>query len=84
MKDGEFDLKYQDGLMEMRAEGRYDAAKMATPQQFNLPLKVELRAKTDSTDINLEYAQGWICYNHHQTRNKWFIMDFSGETVNSI
>jgi len=83
VKNGEFDLKYTDGLMEIRAEGRYDGAQMVTPRQFGLPLKIEMRAETNNTDINLEYAKGWICYNHHQTRNKWFIMDFLSGSVSS-
>jgi len=83
IKHGEFDLKFADGLMEMKAPGLYEAAKMATPQEFTLPLKIELRAKTNHSDIDIEYAKGWVCYNHHQVRNKWFIMDVVDGSVNS-
>ena len=83
MKNGEFDVKYSGGLMEMTAPGLYDAAMMATPREFTLPIKIELRAKTNKTDINMDFGKGWISYNHHQVGKKWFIMDIVSGHVKS-
>jgi hypothetical protein len=52
---------------------------MATLQQFNAPLKIELRAKTDSTDITLLYAKGAMCLDNAQLPNQLFIKDIEDE-----
>jgi len=83
VKTGEFDVKYSGGLMEITALGLYDAASMTTPTEFSLPIKIELRAKTNKTDINIDFGKGWVSYNHHQTPAKWFIMDIISGHVKS-
>ena len=68
-------LSYEEGFMIMKAGENDGDACMMTQQQFTVPIKIELRAKTDKTDINLEFAQICIAYNHDKVRNKYFIMD---------
>jgi len=68
-------LSYEDGFMIMKAGENDGDACMMTQQQFTVPIKIELRAKTDKTDINLEFAQICIAYNHDKVRNEYFIMD---------
>ncbi len=62
-KRGDLELKYENGTMVMRKAG-FDGfvSGMETPRQFSVPLKIELRAKTDSTDIVLRYAKGGITF----------------------
>jgi len=58
---GDFELRLAGGMPEMKMEG--DKCRMVTPQQFTAPLKIELRAKTDSTNIRMNYAQGGVVLN---------------------
>ena len=60
-KRGDFELNYKSGLMEIKMDG--DMNSMATTQKFTAPLKIELRAKTDSTNIRLKYAKGLLIFN---------------------
>jgi len=76
VKEGDFaDLRYADGLLIMKVDGYEGNGKMKTPQQFNAPLKIELRAKTDSTDITMQYAKGDVCFDDKQLPNQLFIKD---------
>ena len=73
--NSDISLSYEDGFMIMKAGENDGDACMMTQQQFTVPIKIELRAKTDKTDINLEFAQICIAYNHDKCRNEYFIMD---------
>ena len=46
-----------------------------TTQNYNLPLKIELRAKTASNDLTLEYAQGFILFNWEHDNTTLFMRD---------
>jgi len=82
IQEGEFDeLRFADGMMIMKVDGYEGKGKMTTPQQFKVPLKIELRAKTDSTDITLLYAKGDMCLDNKQLRNKLFIKDIVDEKM---
>lgn len=64
-KHGDFELKYADGAMLFKINGYPNEAGMKTPQQFKIPLKIELRAKTDLCSIILTYAKGNINLHWH-------------------
>ena len=63
--------------MVMTIEGYEDRRWMLTPQQFNVPLKIELRAKTDSTSIAIGYAKGCLFLNDKQIPNKLTVEDIT-------
>jgi len=44
---------------------------------FHGSLKIELRAKTDSTDIDIGYAKGTILLDHMHFRKKLFVADIT-------
>jgi len=56
-------LRYENGLMVITEINK--ASRMATPREFKAPLKIELRAKTDSTNIRLHYSIGRLILNFH-------------------
>jgi len=66
VKHGELELAYENGLMLMKAEGYSNG--MRTTQQFKLPLKIEVRAKTDG-EIHVKYENGFISLNSIHFRN---------------
>jgi len=58
------DVQYENSMMVMHADG-HDCG-MLTAETFTVPLKVELRAKTDSSNIRMRYNQvevilNWEC-----------------------
>jgi len=57
---------------------RNESKGLATPNKFNLPLKIKLRAKTNSTDIILTCAKSTLVYNHHHFRDKLTLFDDDG------
>ena len=63
VKRGDLELAYKNGTMVIKKDG-FDgfSSGMETPRQFNVPLKIEMRAKTDSTDIVIRYARGGITF----------------------
>jgi len=65
VKEDNVNLKYKDGAMVIKVEkGVGDMINMETPQQFSGPVKIELRAKTDSSDIIIGYGQSSVCFDH--------------------
>ena len=62
VKNADFSLTYTDNLMIMKSEADYHGG-MAIPQTFHLPLKIELRAKTDSTDLCISCKPGLLNIN---------------------
>jgi len=63
-----FEAKHKDGVMIIKAE-KDNHYMMTTPQHFNCPLKIELRAKTDDAEIRLKYARGFLIFNPKDMRN---------------
>ncbi|MCL2547391.1 MAG: MerR family transcriptional regulator [Oscillospiraceae bacterium] len=55
------EVSYTNGLLTVKSAG---LDKMTTLQKFIAPLKVEMRAATDSHDIVLSFADGRIMLNH--------------------
>ena len=65
IKENNVRLKYKDGAMVIKVEkGVGDMINMETPRQFSGPVKIELRAKTDSSDIIIGYGQSSVCFDH--------------------
>jgi len=65
VKNGEFDLNYAGGLMDMTIKS--GESSMLTPQKYNLPIKIQLRAKKDGangTGIQIGYGRGAIIFRH--------------------
>ena len=75
-KHGELDIKYENGLMIIKADGFNNG--IVTPQQFKLPLKIAARAKTDR-EIAIKYAKGAIYVNNEYTPNALSIWDIIGD-----
>ena len=71
-----FDVTYSNGLMAIRADGENHGG-MATPRQFSCPLKIELRAKTNDTNITIKYGNGLICFNWEYIRSSLLVFDIS-------
>ena len=55
-KRGDFTLSYADGRMELSSHDSRNG--MATPQKFSAPLRIELRAKADGPNIQVQYGKG--------------------------
>ena len=60
-KSNPIDVRYENSMMIMQAEG--DQSGMWTAEKFSAPLVVKLRAKTDSTNIRLCYNNAEIVFN---------------------
>ena len=58
VKNGEFESNYVNGLLTMNAKEAHKANYFATPQKFNAPLKINVRAMTDGSDIRIRYGNG--------------------------
>jgi len=56
---GKLDVKYENGLMVITADDWGNG--MATTQNFKLPLRIKVRAKTNK-EINIKYAKGAIVF----------------------
>jgi len=52
-------------LLTMKAEEAMKVNYYATPQKFNAPLKINLRAMTDGNDIRIRYGSGRLILNLH-------------------
>ena len=76
VRKGELDLKYENGLLEIKADGYWNG--MLTSQRFKLPLKIELRAKTNDAYIVIGYARGSIVLNNRQLENSLTIWPVEG------
>lgn len=59
IKRGDLNVEYIDGAMKVKEGGH-----METPRIFTGPVKIELRAKTDSSDIFIGYGQCALCFDH--------------------
>lgn len=77
IKHGILDLEYKNGLMKIKTESNRSG--MTTPQQFKLPLKIELRAKTDNTKgrITIMYAKGEMALNWDHIPTTLLVSDIS-------
>jgi len=72
-KTRDFYLKYENGTMIIKCDD--DKGKMATTQEFKMPLKIDLRAKTDSTNIRLSYGCGEVFLNWEGNKDDLYIND---------
>ncbi len=79
---GKFDLKYENGLIKLKVDVDNHNFGMETSQQFKLPLKIELRAKTDGKDIRIHYANGKIILNWFHIRSTLVISDIIDGSYN--
>ena len=76
-KDAE--ASYADGVLSIKSNNDFKNG-MLTPKKYKLPLKINLRAKTDETDIILRFGEGCFCLNHKYMRGMVCINDpTSGE-----
>jgi hypothetical protein len=57
-KHGEAEIKHEKGLLMIKTSAFKNG--VSTTQHFNIPMKINLRAKTSSTDIQLCYSRGMI------------------------
>jgi hypothetical protein len=57
---GIFEVNFPNGLLELKVDNDYHSGAMTTAQKFQSPLKIELRAKTNKTNININYADMYI------------------------
>jgi len=55
------DLRYENGMMVMKAEG--DKNGMLTSETFAAPLRIEMRAKTDGNSIRMRYRHSEVILN---------------------
>jgi len=62
-QEGDMKVWYENGLLNMKIDEARRNNYVATPQSFSLPLKINLRAKTDSVDIRLRYGDGRLILN---------------------
>lgn len=60
--EGKVDLKYLHNIMTMKSDDNYSWG-METQQTFNCPMKVYMRAKTDSTDLCIGTFAGLLNIN---------------------
>ena len=81
-QNGQMELKHENGLMKFSTvEGVFSG--MVTEQQFRLPLKIQLRAKTDSENgrLTIKYDSGEIALNFDFKPTTLFMTDIAlGET----
>jgi len=55
---GELDPIYNNGILEIVSDGNMNGLK--TPKEFALPMKIDLRIKTNNPDIVIKYAHGTV------------------------
>ena len=82
-KNGELDLQHANGLMTLTtAEGVFSG--MVTPQQFKLPLKIQLRAKINNERgrLTVKYASGEIALNFDFIPTTLFMSDIADGQCN--
>ena len=60
IKQSVIDLRYVNGLMVMNAASNIN--NMLTPQNFTMPLKIEMRAKTEIDNIRIGYHKGCFIF----------------------
>jgi len=78
IKQGDIDLRYENGLMIMNASSNTNS--MLTPQNFTMPLKIEMRAKTEIDNIRIDYHKGCIIFDVFCNYGELDVGDFvSGE-----
>jgi len=66
-QSGDMNVWYKDGLLNMKTDEARKKNYVATPQKFTAPLKIILRAKTDSNDIRIRYGKGRLIFNIHNS-----------------
>jgi len=80
----DFDVAYTDGLMVIKNGTctKEDTPRkgMESPRKFTAPLKIELRAKTDSKNIVIAYAQGLLDINWNHSDNTIAVQDIVNES----
>jgi len=76
-QSGSIDVKYDDGTISIFNDTGNELANcgMFTEQWFNGPVKIELRAKTDSTNIRLYYCYGELILNWESNLDELRIHD---------
>ena len=79
-KKGNLEVRYENGLMVMRKEGwNMDGEFMATKEVFNVPVKIDLRARTDKGSITLKYAEYFVCIKWMSSNKVLICNDAYGE-----
>ena len=73
--DGNMDVSYSDGLMTIKSHSMWHS--VSTPQNFSAPLKIELRAKTDSTNIRVGFRSGGVIFNWEHNPNELRVHDIA-------
>jgi len=60
LKHGDIDIEYQNALMILKNNSNDNTGMVTTPASYKLPLKIELRAKTDSERgrLSIKYQHG--------------------------
>ena len=76
-----FGVTYIDGLMQIKADGE-NHGNVETSQQFKCPLKIEVRAKTDDTNITIKYGNGLVYFNWEHIRSSLLIFDIETGSFN--
>jgi DNA-binding transcriptional MerR regulator len=76
--EGEFKHGY-DGTLTMQADG--DHCRLSTAEEFNAPLKITLRAKTDSTNIRVCYGTGQLILNWECNKSELRLTDVTSGAV---
>jgi len=74
-RGGDFDLKYTNGLMAVKSVK--DLCTVESARQFSGPLKIELCAKTDKTNLQISYAKGLIGFNPMRDLNELRMNDIA-------
>ena len=59
--EGDYDIHYENGMLVMYKGSPNQVAEMTTDEEFNYPVKLELRAKTNKGFICLGFAKYWTC-----------------------
>ena len=81
-QDYDFEVAYTDVLMTIKNGVPFTGVDtprkgVETPQTFNAPLKIQLRAKTNNTNIHIAYARGALELNWEHNRDTLVVQDIA-------
>jgi DNA-binding transcriptional MerR regulator len=82
-KTNEIDTRFENGMLIMHKDGDNGSRSMITREAFTGPVKIELRAKTDDTNIRLQYHHGIVLINWEYERNTLVVFDVSTGQFNT-
>ncbi|MCL2603772.1 MAG: MerR family transcriptional regulator [Defluviitaleaceae bacterium] len=83
IKTNDIEIHYENGMLIMHKDGDNGSRSMTTREVFTCPLRITLRAKTDDTNIRLQYHQGIVLINWEHERDTLVVFDVATGQFNT-